>query len=164
MNDLYWQYNETQLTLYRKRNNESQFALLRSISQKVLKSGSVVRRLWIGRPSSHSYSPQKVRPEDRGERRMMGERGRERGREVEAGGERTSNSPVGIPVEFHSWNLLLHVDRNRRCCGGGWHQTRPFSRGSNSRSDRNGREYWFQPVHRHRVNFISNLEVQNISL
>ena len=37
-------------------------------------------------------------------------------------------------------------------------KTRTSSRRRNSWSHRNKREYWFQPVHRHRVSFIPDLE------
>ena len=92
-------------TLYRKWKYESRFALTRFLPRKVLKRGSVIRRLREGRRSSHSYSPQKVRLEDGGERR------------------KTTNRPMRIPAELCSRNqslepnILLHLDRNWRLTG-----------------------------------------------
>ena len=42
--------------------------MTRFLPRKVLKRGSVIRRLQEGCLNSHSYSPQKVRPEDGRER------------------------------------------------------------------------------------------------
>ena len=103
--------------------------------------------LHLDRSSYSSYSPQKVRLEDGGER------------------GKTLNCLMRILAELCSWNRslkpnLLQVDRNRRLCDGGWKQTRTSSSWRNSRSHRNRGENSLQSVHRYRVRFITNLEIK----
>ena len=91
-------------------------------------------------------SPQKVRPEDGGER------------------QRTLNCPTRIPAELRSRNknfephfLLQKTNRIQRPRGGGRDQTRPSKKRRNSRSHWNIRENRLQSVHKNRVGFIPNL-------
>ena len=105
-----------------------------------------------------SYSPQKVRMEDGGERL------------------RTLNCPVRIPAELRSWNRrehhFLHLrttrslriwnrgrfrTRIRRSGNPGWHQTRSTTKRRVSWNLRIGRENRFQSVYRNGVRFVSNL-------
>ena len=85
-----------------------------------------------------SYSPQKVRLEDRRER------------------QRTSNCPVRIPAELRSWNWswnwskphFLHrrATRNWRSVYRGWYQTRLILKRRYSRNHWNGRDNRLQSV------------------
>ena len=90
------------------------------------------------------YSPQKVRPEEGGERR------------------RTSNRSVRILAELEPERRTKPSSsgdkQDPEASWRGWNQPSTFSRWRDSRSHWSWRYNRFQPVHRHRIGFIPDLK------